>query len=169
MQSFKSSYITPDFFDHLVIGYALDHRGLHGRSHWLRVLENGRMLAAAEDANLKVVELFAVIHDSKRENEDWDEDHGARAAKHARMLRGTWFDLTDPEMALLEYACEHHSNGLLDADITVQCCWDADRLDLGRVGIYPESRRLCTDTARSPFVIDFAYQNSLGSIATSLS
>ena len=32
-------------------------------------------------------------------------------------------------------------------DITVQCCWDADRLDLGRV--MPDPRRLCTDAAKS--------------------
>ena len=166
MRNLNASHIQPEFFDFLVAGYAMDHRGFHGRAHWLRVLENGRMLAAAEGANLKVVELFAVIHDSKRENEDWDEYHGARAAEHARKLRGTWFDLTDSEMALLEYACEQHSNGLLGADITVQCCWDADRLDLGRVGIYPDSLRLCTETARSPFVIEMAYQNSLGVTAS---
>jgi uncharacterized protein len=27
-------------------------------------------------------------------------------------------------------------------------CWDADRLDLGRVGIQPKPELLCTDTAR---------------------
>ncbi len=34
----------------------------------------------------------------------------------------------------------HHSNGAVDADPTVQTCWDADRLDLGRVGIKPAAR-----------------------------
>jgi hypothetical protein len=32
---------------------------------------------------------------------------------------------------------------------TLQACWDADRLDLGRVGITPQPHRLCTDAARS--------------------
>ena len=38
--------------------------------------------------------------------------------------------------------------GATTGDITVQTCWDADRLDLGRVGVYPEPARLCTDAAR---------------------
>jgi uncharacterized protein len=34
------------------------------------------------------------------------------------------------------------------ADITIQTCWDADRLDLGRVGVFPDAARLCTGAAR---------------------
>jgi uncharacterized protein len=30
----------------------------------------------------------------------------------------------------------------------LQACWDADRLDLGRVGVTPAAHRLCTDAAR---------------------
>ncbi len=29
-------------------------------------------------------------------------------------------------------------------DLTIQSCWDADRLDLGRVGIVVRPARLCT-------------------------
>jgi uncharacterized protein len=43
---------------------------------------------------------------------------------------------------------EFHSKGLMDADVTVQTCWDADRLDLIRLDIQPEAERLCTDAAR---------------------
>jgi hypothetical protein len=52
------------------------------------------------------------------------------------------------EEDMLAYACRHHSGGMIDADITVQACWDADRLDLGRVGIIPDPARLCTGAAR---------------------
>jgi uncharacterized protein len=31
---------------------------------------------------------------------------------------------------------------------TLQACWDADRLDVGRVGIAPKPHRLCTEAAR---------------------
>lgn len=34
-----------------------------------------------------------------------------------------------------EKALAYHSDGYTEGDITVQVCWDADRLDLGRVGI----------------------------------
>jgi hypothetical protein len=36
----------------------------------------------------------------------------------------------------------------LDGDITVQTCWDADRLDLPRVGIQPLPQFLCTEAAK---------------------
>jgi uncharacterized protein len=44
----------------------------------------------------------------------------------------------------------------------VQTCWDADRLDLGRVGKRPDPRRLCTPAARDRDVIEWAYRRSLG-------
>ena len=53
-----------------------------------------------------------------------------------------WFDLSDKEMELLTEALKYHSDGYTRAIITVQVCWDADRLDLGRVGIKPAPHRL---------------------------
>ena len=41
--------------------------------------------------------------------------------------------------------------------IKVQTCWDADRLDLGRVGIYPDAQFLCTNTAKYPAFIHRAW------------
>jgi len=156
-----SAHVSEAFFRHLVRSHRLGHAGYHGQDHWLRVLFNGRLLAAATGANLKVVELFALIHDSCRENEDIDPEHGRRAAQYAHELRGRWFDATDAEMTLLTEACRLHSDGLTDGDLTVQTCWDADRLDLGRVGTYPRARFLCTDHARRPEVIEAAYQRSV--------
>ncbi|WP_371060962.1 hypothetical protein [Rhodosalinus sp. 5P4] len=156
-----SANVSEAFFRHLVQTHALGHRGFHGEDHWRRVLFNGRMLAAATGANLKVVELFALVHDSRRENEDHDPEHGLRAAHHARTLRETWFDASDDEMELLTEACRLHSDGLTAGDLTVRVCWDADRLDLGRVGLRPSARYLCTDHARRPEVIAAAYRRSL--------
>ena len=47
------------------------------------------------------------------------------------------------------------------ADITVQTCWDADRLDLGRVGIRPHPKYLCTAVAKGAGVLQGAYLRSL--------
>ena len=44
--------------------------------------------------------------------------------------------------------------GQTEADITIQTCWDADRLDLGRVWIIPDPDRLCTEPARDPALIE---------------
>jgi uncharacterized protein len=43
-----------------------------------------------------------------------------------------------------------------DPDVTVRTCWDADRLDLGRVGVTPDPILLCTDVARRPETIRWA-------------
>jgi hypothetical protein len=33
-------------------------------------------------------------------------------------------------------------------DVTIQTCWDADRLDLGRVGIRPDPARMGTEAGK---------------------
>src|SRR5262249_56457260 len=128
----------------------------HGITHWARVLENGRRLATETAADLAVVALFAVLHDSQRVNEGSDPDHGPRAAEFAVQTRGTLFDLPDREFALLHRACAGHTHERTHPDPTIQTCWDADRLDLGRVGIVPHPNRLGTDVAKRPEVIKWA-------------
>ena len=129
--------------------FKVDWQGHHGIPHWARVRANGLMLAPETGANMHVVELFAFFHDARRLNEHEDEGHGGRGAALARQLRGRFFDATDAEMDLLQYACDFHSDGMKTGDATVLTCWDADRLDLGRVGITPNPRYLSTDAAKN--------------------
>lgn len=139
-------------------GYRLPVHGFHGPVHWARVLENGERLAEATGANLRVVQYFALFHDARRVNENRDPQHGLRGGELARELRGRVVHLSDGEFELLYEACRLHTDGLTDGDVTLQTCWDADRLDLGRVGITPKAKRLCTDAARELLewaVIDF--------------
>lgn len=152
------SFVTPSLINHLAVKSIVPD-GVHGPSHWARVLANGRRLAKATGANLDVVELFAVFHDSCRENDYRDPEHGPRAANLAYRMRGEWFELSDPDMGLLYYACSHHTGGGPEADITVQTCWDADRLDLGRVGIRPDPALLCTAPAKSREMLQWAHFN----------
>lgn len=133
---------------------------IHGVSHWARVLENGRKLSQVTGANLRVVELFSVFHDSQRINEGIDDGHGCRGAELARILRGIDYELPDEEFTLLIHACEFHTEGHLDGDITIQTCWDADRLDLGRVGILPRVEKLCTDGAKDSSFLRWANERS---------
>ena len=145
--------------------YALPWNGDHGVAHWARVLENGLRLAEETGANVEVVSLFAVLHDSRRVSEATDPDHGPRAAEFARSLRGHLFDLPDPEFRLLRRACAGHTHERTHPDVTIRTCWDADRLDLGRVGIMPHPSRLCTEAARRPEMIRWADgRASLGAV-----
>ena len=143
-------------------GFALQLDGIHGLAHWRRVAENGRRLAAVSGANTALVDLFAFLHDACRLNDSRDHDHGARAAALVRSLQGSLIHLGEQDLGLLAYACEHHTRGLTEANLTVQICWDADRLDLGRIGIRPQADRLCTPAARDPALIEWAWQRSQG-------
>jgi uncharacterized protein len=129
-------------------GYALPPRGYHGVVHWARVAENGLRIAEDNGADAEVMRLFALFHDSRRVNEKIDNGHGQRGGDFAKTLRGSLVHLDDARFDLLYEACRLHTHGQTEADPTIQACWDADRLDLGRVGITPHKRFLCTEAAR---------------------
>jgi uncharacterized protein len=153
--------VLQDLITALKKQYKLNWHGMHGISHFLRVRENALRLAEITKAKPHIVELFAFLHDSRRLNEGHDRGHGRRAARYARLLQGTFFELEPEDLALLEFACEFHAEGLMEGDVTVQTCWDADRLDLGRVGKKPRASKLCTAAAKAPEIMDWAYRRSL--------
>jgi len=153
--------LTPALIEHLQAQFRLEWRGIHGVAHWARVRVNGLQLAEHTGADTRIVELFAFLHDSQRENDRSDRGHGPRAAEIAAKLNGRYFHLDADELDLLAFACEQHTFGGREAHPTVQTCWDADRLDLGRVGNRPDPARLCTDAARDPALLREAYARSL--------
>ncbi len=156
------SLVTPSLVSHILEDYALPRSGVHGVAHWARVLENGRRLASLmPGVDLDVIELFAVFHDARRVNESIDWGHGKRGGELARQLLGGYFQLEQARFSLLQYACDEHTTGKTKADPTVQVCWDADRLDLLRVGIRPSASRLCTEAARQPTILDWANGKAL--------
>ncbi len=123
---------------------------LHGEGHWRRVAAAGvALLPETPGADPALVFLFALFHDSMRFNDGLDPQHGPRGAALAGELRGEAFDLEDAEMDVLRFACEEHTNGGVDPNPSVGACWDADRLNLWRVGIRPDPRLLSTGAARN--------------------
>ncbi len=129
--------------------YQLGLDGIHGLEHWARVCSNGIFLAEREGLDADLVEYFALFHDACREEDGRDPEHGLRAANLAGAWRGLHFDLTDDDFQHLSYALRYHSEGLLHAAPIVEVCWDADRLDLTRIGITPMPGLLCTGSARA--------------------
>jgi uncharacterized protein len=138
----------PRLWERVTTQYHGDWTSFHGPAHWRRVERNGLLLATRTHADVTIVRLFAVFHDSRRLTDGWDEGHGGRGAEFARELRGDAFDLDNDEFELLHYACKWHTDGKHHDNFTIATCWDADRLDLGRVGITPDPARMCTPFAR---------------------
>lgn len=122
--------------------------GIHGPPHWARVERNGLCIAAKNGADLDVVRLFSLFHDSMRMNDGWDPGHGARGAALAKDLRGVCFELCDARFDLLIHACTWHTDEQFNGEPTIGTCFDADRLDLGRVGILPSPDFMSTEAGR---------------------
>lgn len=118
----------------------------HGPEHWQRVEKNAIMLAAdTPGCDLEVARAFAILHDCRRRNEGRDPRHGARAAEFARQLYKRGMLPLEPErLALLMHAMSDHASGQVSGDPTIGVCWDADRLDLPRVGTRPLIKLMST-------------------------
>jgi uncharacterized protein len=139
--------ITIDFkklCDVVIEQFPMDLHSIHGPRHWKQVERNGLLIAMETGADETIIKLFALFHDSRRENEDIDDGHGLRGANLAKSLRGVHFDLPDSTFEIMIDACQYHTDGRRASDITIATCWDADRLDLPRVGIKPDPEKMDT-------------------------
>jgi uncharacterized protein len=154
--------ITPKLVKLLREKFALDWTGIHGASHWSRVRLNGKILSNINGADFAVIEYFAFLHDSCRQNDGKDPKHGSRAAEFAKSNLRNEIILNDDQFEILTSAMEGHTGGFEHDNLTVETCWDSDRLDLGRVGKYPDPIFLCTKAARNTEIINAAWDRSRG-------
>ena len=124
---------------------------IHGELHWRTVGANGLWLARSLDGvDTQVVLLFALLHDTMRLNDGHDPEHGRRAAAFASALYTVeLLGIAAPQLDVLVHACAEHADGTVSTDPTVGACWDADRLDLPRVGITPRPELFSTEIARN--------------------
>ncbi|MCQ2092155.1 MAG: hypothetical protein MJY85_05700 [Fibrobacter sp.] len=118
---------------------------IHGLAHWRQVEFNGLLLAKKTGADITVVRLFALFHDSKRESDGYDDTHGGRGAEFAKKCREEkLFEITDEQFEKLYHACKNHTTERSSDDPTIDTCYDADRLDLGRVGIKLDPQKMAS-------------------------
>lgn len=120
---------------------------IHGIEHWRRVENYALYLADFSQADKTVVSYFAHLHDAFRENENRDPEHGLRAARFI-LKNKHLINLSDNQLNTLTYACQHHTKGREANCPTIATCWDADRLDLTRLGIEPKEQYLLTTEAK---------------------
>lgn len=112
---------------------------IHGERHWRAVAATGFALADLRpQINRRILLAFAMLHDCRRQDENWDPEHGARAADLAgrsKILRDL---LEGPEIERLAQACLLHEKGrICPEDAVIGACWDADRYNLLRLMIEP--------------------------------
>lgn len=134
--------------DEVTSNFRCDLDSIHGPEHWRRVERNALMIAAQNGADLDVVRLFAVLHDSCRLSDYGDPEHGLRAAEYAKKLRGRLYKIDDERFDMLYQACKWHAHGHTSTDRTIGACWDADRLDLRRIHVIPDPSFFSTHAGR---------------------
>lgn len=144
--------------DLIISQFKLDINSEHGLSHWRRVEKIGNYLFRHTKENLEIINFFAYFHDSKRENNGYDPEHGLRASFFIKWLYNkNVLNISKNQLDRLVFACEHHNDSKSKSnDITIQICWDADRLDLWRVGIVPVPSFLNTNFAKREKTIEFS-------------
>ena len=149
-----------DILNLIISQFKLDIKSEHGISHWGRVEKIGTYLAKHTKADLGIVSLFAYFHDSKRKNESHDPEHCLMASLFIKELQSKGIlSLSEKQLNQLIFACEHHTNSEIKSnDITIQTCWDADRLDLWRVGAMPDPYFLNTAIAKQEKTIEFSWK-----------
>lgn len=139
-------------------GIILPPNSVHGLTHWKRVEKLGLKIAKENGADKKVIYLFAYLHDARRENEDDDPAHGARAVILLKeLVEAKVISLTSRQHEQLVKALSlHNKHNAESDDITIQTCWDADRLDLWRCGFVPNPELMFTDYGKSQKMIGYA-------------
>ena len=151
---------------------------LHGPAHWSRVRRFGFLLADQQQLNerqTRCVEVFSWTHDLARVDDGGGNQHAIDGAVHCfAVMEAVFPDLDDLQQQLVSTAIRFHSDGLtadeayfqglLDIDgwsedaviEAVGAAWDADRLDLLRLGIEPLRRFMSTSGWRD--VLPYASQ-----------
>lgn len=140
--------ISPEVLKMAISHFQLDLYDIHGVSHWSRVKLYAETIAREEGADLDVVRHFAFLHDVERHDDGADHEHGYRAVDFV-LENASRFELSGHQIELLCEAIAGHSDGRVSNDPTVGACWDADRLDLMRLGIEPDPNLLSTTAGRS--------------------
>ena len=140
--SFMAAY--PEFRDAYNKLPAKLANGPHGLGHWIRVAENGFWLADELGVNKRVIILFAAYHDAWRTHDGSDLMHGHLAAD---AMMNMDLDLEPNDRDRLLTAVRMHPLGQTTSDPLIGACWDADRLDLSRVGVVPHPDYMSTEPA----------------------
>ena len=90
--------------------FKLDFCGVHGIYHWQRVYKNTKILSTYYKIKSPVFELFALFHDSKRENEYSDIYHGIRAREFVeKLVKEKKIILDEDDKNRLLYAISNHT------------------------------------------------------------
>jgi uncharacterized protein len=150
---------TPEIENFILLDRQIALDGNHGVNHWLNVLKLGQKISRKNKADKQVLTYFALLHDSRRIKEVGDNLHGQRASHDLQkeLAKNNFLKLDHNQRTqLLEAIANHSISNAKSTDITIQTCWDSDRLDLWRISSEPNPELLYTKHAKTKRMINFA-------------
>lgn len=158
--------MTDNLIDRLRMHTFIDS-DIHGERHWSHVNHLGMKLAALMKLNpvqKRCVEVFAWTHDLARRDDGSGNEHAINGAEYFSNELVTLFpDIDELQIEIITSAIKYHSDGVCSEEAfhmgcfehidihsediikVIGCCWDADRLDLIRLGIAPTGKYMSSD------------------------
>ncbi len=119
---------------------------LHGISHLRRVAILSGRLANAVGEVVEAAVVMGFLHDCARKNDGNDLEHAHDSAVLARELTERFYPHLDVDRIC--DAIEGHAGGEVTTDPLSACLWDADRLELKRIGRTIDLDLLSTKVAK---------------------
>lgn len=122
------------------------HLAVHGVSHLMSVAATAARIAHATGEDVMSATVGGFLHDCARQNDGNGEGHARESAQMARSIIVKHFGELDVNRICSAIA--DHAAGKTTADGLAAAIWDADRLDLARLGIVVDPAYLSTALAR---------------------
>ncbi len=119
---------------------------IHGMPHLRQVALTAGRLAVLVGCDVESAVVAGFLHDCARVHDGGGNRHAHDSAVLARRLLKTFYPHLDAPR--LCEAIARHADGRTTDDPLAACLWDADRLDLCRLGIEADPRLLSTRAAR---------------------
>ena len=106
--------------------------GVHGLEHLRRVALSAGVLAKQVGADVESCVVGGFLHDCARTGDESGTAHALHSAIQARVILDKHYPHLDAYTIL--FAIQFHADGKTTGDPITACIWDADRLDLQRLG-----------------------------------
>lgn len=119
---------------------------IHGVQHLRQVAFLAGRFAYSLNVDYKTAIIGGYLHDCARSDDGGGNSHAHESAFLAKRIIETNWSSTDIDKIF--YAIYYHADGLNTNDPFIGCIWDADRLNLVRLGLIPKVELLSTEFAK---------------------
>lgn len=119
---------------------------IHGLHHLCRVAYLAGRFAASMHTCVESAVVGGYLHDCARQDDGDGNAHAHDSANLACQIMKSYYFHLDIERICSGIYC--HADGTTTADPLIGCIWDADRIDLTRLGIEVNEEFLSTDIGK---------------------